>query len=77
MVGLLQADGENHLETQENRGDEGDPFPGSMQVRGCDETTNPSTRCHGGGTSGVALKNIGDPTSRMQFDIVLSDSPRM
>lgn len=57
-VGLLQADGRRDLELGRNRGDAGDPYPGSGKKRAIDDTTTPNTRDHLGKATGVAVTNI-------------------
>ncbi len=43
MVDLEEADGLNHLDLEENRGDTGDPFPGSTGNTLFDSTSNPNS----------------------------------
>jgi immune inhibitor A len=57
-VGLLQADGRRDLELGRNRGDAGDPYPGTSKTRKVDGTTTPSTRDHLGNVTGVAVTSI-------------------
>ena len=42
----MQADGQRQLETNGNRGDEGDPFPGSTENAAFDETSTPNSRSY-------------------------------
>jgi immune inhibitor A len=66
QVGVVQADGNQDLEFAQNRGDEGDPFPGSTQKFSFDDTTNPSSRTYGGKQSSISLANISyDPHNGM------------
>jgi immune inhibitor A len=58
QVALVQADGRQDLERDVNDGDDGDPFPGSGQVRVLDGTTTPSTLSYGGLHTCVALRDI-------------------
>ena len=69
MVGLVQADGARDLEDATNRGDDGDCFPGSSEVRTVDAATNPSTLDHGGTDSLVRLRDISDSATPMTVDI--------
>jgi immune inhibitor A len=57
-VALMQADGQRQLETNANRGDEGDPFPGSTGNASFDETTTPNSRSYAGSPTSVALTDI-------------------
>lgn len=69
MVGLLQADGDADLEKGLNRGDAGDPFPGSSSNRFLDNSTSPGTTSYYNGVTHVAIHNISDSTAMMTFEI--------
>ena len=58
-VALMQADGQNHLGTGANRGDAGDPFPGSAGNATFNATSNPNSKAYGGGLSCVGVTSIG------------------
>ncbi len=79
MVALLQADGRNDLEKTSggNRGDGGDPFPGTGDKRLLAPDTTPHTRSYSRGPVGVVLRNIGDPGNRMTFEVGLSGRARI
>ena len=57
---LIQADGRHNMEQPEdwNRGDAGDPFPGTSGTRKLDDSGTVSTSFPDGERSGVTLKNI-------------------
>src|SRR5215213_4937581 len=57
-VGLMQADGQRHLETNANRGDDGDVFPGSSGNASFTETSTPHSRSYAGSPTSVALTSI-------------------
>jgi M6 family metalloprotease-like protein len=59
-VELLQADGLNQLRTPGggNRGDAGDPFPGTSNNHSLGYSTNPSLILHSGGLAGFKLDSI-------------------
>ncbi|KAG0621077.1 hypothetical protein M758_4G267200 [Ceratodon purpureus] len=71
-VGLLQADGRKDLENNEDRGDDGDPFPGVADVRAISSSTTPSTIAYSSSaTTAFALANISDPAATMTFNITM------
>ncbi len=55
LVAVIQADGNEDLENGANRGDDGDPYPGSSQNQTLDDTTTPDTKFHDGTPSNLAL----------------------
>lgn len=57
-VGLRQADGKNDLEQNRNRGDGGDPYPGTSQKTRFDKTSKPNSSDQLGNATGVAVTNI-------------------
>ncbi len=61
-VGVMQADGRNDLEFGRNRGDVGDPYPGSANNTHLDETSNPSS-----------IDTLGRPTTVSVSEITVSD----
>lgn len=71
-VALVQSDGEKDLERDEDRGDEGDPFPGVKTVRLVNSGTNPSTKANNGAVTGVAISQISDPMDVMTFTVSVS-----
>jgi immune inhibitor A len=60
QVALAQADGQWGLERNLDRGDAGDPFPGTSNNRRFDATTNPAARLYRGTDAGVSVTEIGD-----------------
>jgi immune inhibitor A len=58
LVALEQADGLFQLERNKNRGDAGDPFPGSEGNNRFDDTSAPHSRDNLGNSTGVAVKKI-------------------
>lgn len=57
-VGLLQADGLRDLELARNRGDAGDPYPGSSGNNTLSGATSPSTKSYAGADSCVSVSAI-------------------
>jgi M6 family metalloprotease-like protein len=63
-VWLRQADGLNELATRDDeRGDEGDPFPGTHGNHEFHAGSNPSSWTHGGNTAGITLLDIQAPVA--------------
>jgi len=67
LVDLKQADGLNSLNITVggNRGDAGDPFPGSSLNRTFNATSNPKSNLYSSSLSGVSVTNIADCSSTM------------
>jgi hypothetical protein len=57
-VTLMEADGFNHLLLGQNRGDDGDAYPGSSNNRRLDNSTNPDSRSHNNTATGVLVSSI-------------------
>ena len=55
---LEQADATNQLDTAANRGDAGDPWPGTAMATSFGGSTNPSSAWYSGAESCVAVENI-------------------
>jgi immune inhibitor A len=58
MVGLVQADGLQQLENGNNRGDDGDLFPGSKSATEVSDSTTPNLRAHGGAATKIKISAI-------------------
>ena len=58
LVKVMEADGLNQLVTKVNRGDTGDPFPGSTNNRNFTYSTNPNSRLYSGADSLATVTNI-------------------
>jgi hypothetical protein len=63
LVDLEEADGLNNLDGVGNRGDAGDPYPGSTNNTQFNDTSNPNSRLYSGSSSGVASENMSGPCS--------------
>lgn len=64
-VALEQADGKRDLELRKNRGDGGDPYPGSSGNRGFDDKSTPNSKSYAGAATCVAITEISPPGSTM------------
>jgi len=64
-VALVQADGRQDLNNALNRGDAGDPFPGTANNRSFTSTTTPNAKSYGGLSTGVSITEISQSGSRM------------
>jgi len=69
LVDLEEADGDNDLDDENNRGDNGDPFPGISGNRTFDDNSNPSATRNDGYETGISFSNISDPDPVMTVDI--------
>jgi hypothetical protein len=69
LVALEQADGDCDLEARSNRGDKGDPYPGSSDNLSFDSFSKPKSNSYAGADTYVAVSNISDCGSTMYADI--------
>ena len=70
-LAMLEADGLDELDAPfGDRGDAGDPFPGSTGNHALGLTTNPSTALNSGFPSGIVIDNITEnPDSTIGFEV--------
>jgi immune inhibitor A len=71
LVDLEEADGNADLDNGINRGDAGDPFPGTGNNRAFTDISFPNSRDYDGASTGVEIKNISNSGSTMRADIVV------
>jgi M6 family metalloprotease-like protein len=57
-VAVVQADNLYHLELGDNRGDGGDPWPGTTGKQTVNDTSAPNSRLYNGASSGVSITGI-------------------
>jgi immune inhibitor A len=70
-VALEQADGAWDLEHGYNRGDAGDPWPGSTVQRDFGDTSIPDTTDYLSRLTGIAVQDIADPGAAMTADLIV------
>jgi hypothetical protein len=79
MVGILQADGLQHLEGLgghgTNDGDSGDPFPGSSDNREITPDSDPSTDNYAGRNTNIWISNIDEGGRDIVFDVGIREEP--
>lgn len=76
-VDLEQADGINHLGSNINNGDAGDPFPGSTSSRKFSAFTTPSSKLNNSSVSGASIYDInldGNGSISFNFDFYRTDA---
>lgn len=64
-VGLIQADGKRHLELARNRGDAGDPYPGSSSNTSLTSNSTPNTNSFAGQDTCVSITAISASAATM------------
>lgn len=73
LVDLEEADGLRDLDKNRdsggNRGDAGDPYPGTSANTSFDGASNPNSRLYNGASSGVTIANISGPSPSMSATI--------
>ncbi|MBL51360.1 MAG: hypothetical protein CMG57_05325 [Candidatus Marinimicrobia bacterium] len=71
LVDIEEADGNDDLDQDINRGDDGDPFPGSSANATFDNSSYPSSLRNDGSVTGISVTNISEPDSVMTADIIM------
>jgi immune inhibitor A len=68
-VALVQADGRKNLEAKQNRGDEGDPFPGRSGNTSFTLTSNPSSKAYNNQDTFVSIRAIPSPSETIRVNV--------
>ncbi|HEY9373722.1 M6 family metalloprotease domain-containing protein [Streptomyces sp.] len=71
-VGLVQADDKRDLELNRNRGDDGDPFPGSSGNTTFSSSSTPSSNSHAGASTCVSVTRISPSAATMTASVSVS-----
>jgi len=69
LVDIEEADGYDDLDFEYNRGDGGDPFPGTENNRVFDDYSYPSANTYDSLETNISFENISDSDSIMYLDI--------
>ena len=72
LVKMMEADGLNDLVLKVDRGDTGDPFPGSTTNRTFNYSSTPNSRLYNGTDSLVAVTNISNCNATMTANLAYS-----
>jgi immune inhibitor A len=75
LVALEQADGLYDLENGNNRGNTGDPYPGSTLNYNFSSITTPNSNSYSGTSTNVSVKNISSSASVMMADLQVGIIP--
>ncbi len=68
-VDLEEADGLAQLDANTNRGDTGDPFPGSSANTIFNDGSNPDSKAYGGAATNISVLNISASSATMMADL--------
>jgi immune inhibitor A len=71
-VGLVQADGNRDLELDQNRGDAGDPYPGSSNNTAFTGSSTPNSNSYAGSPTSVSVTNISPSGATMNAVVGVS-----
>ena len=71
-VDLEEADGDDDLDHENNRGDAGDLFPGTSLNRSFENNTYPNSKSNSFSNSGLEITNIYESNNVVTFDIGMS-----
>jgi immune inhibitor A len=68
-VALMQADGKRDMEMNVNRGDAGDPYPGSANNANFNNTSTPNSKSYAGASTCVAVNGIPASAATMNVNM--------
>lgn len=73
-VGLMQADGDKDLENNTNRGDGGDPFPGTSGNASFTNSSTPNSRSYAGSNTLVSVTGIPASAASMTVHLTVKET---
>lgn len=73
-VAMIQADGQYTLERNGNRGDEGDPYPGSTKNNTFNSVSFPSSLDYTNNFTNIAFHNITEKNGIINLDLFVNDN---
>ena len=73
FIDLEEADGLEHLDILQNRGDDGDPFPGTTGNIAFNQNSNPNSNRYNGDMTGISVENISLSDTLMTAKISVRD----
>ena len=71
-VALVQADGQRDMELDQNRGDAGDPYPGSTGNTAFTDTSTPNSKSYAGQNTCVSITNMSPSGPIMTASVAVS-----
>ncbi|MCE5249792.1 M6 family metalloprotease domain-containing protein [bacterium] len=71
LVDIEEADGNADMDAKTNRGDAGDPFPGTSNNRLFNASTNPNSNDYADVQTGIEIRNISNPGTVMTADVMV------
>ncbi len=76
-VALVQADNLWNLEKNQNRGDDGDPYPGASHHGNLTDGSAPNSRLYDGSASGISITNIAVSGSNITATLSTDGDPNV
>lgn len=76
-VALVQADNNWNLEKNNNRGDAGDPFPGTTGKVTFNDVTSPGSLLYNGATSGISISSIAQSSPNITATLAMNPTLAM
>ena len=74
-MALVQADSFKNLEAKQNRGDGGDPYPGSSRNTSFTLTSSPSSKAYDNKDTFVSIRDIPSPSETIRVKVGIAPNP--